>query len=128
MKSEIKYWITLVGIIAGGIAYWLQPYGQSKIFGIGIWTVMGIDAFMGSFFLMISLAYKPYLIALFVSLGVAIAILARIFYDITFWDKTSHNLAPFEFIIGGFVTIPSAYSGAYLALLIKKMLPKKQNL
>ena len=64
---------------------------------------------------------KPPKIALLVSLGVALAVLLRIIYDSIFLDSTSHNLAPFEIIICGIITIPCAFVGVYLGLLIKKV-------
>jgi hypothetical protein len=46
------------------------------------------------------------------------AVAARIFYDVTFWDKTSHNLFPFELILYTIIIIPSAFTGSFLAYLI----------
>jgi len=113
-----KVGLTLVGLIIGVIAYWLEPYVQTDIPGsFFIWSV---SAFLGSLLLMLFVNEKPPKIALLVSLGIALAVLLRIIYDTTFVDSTSHNLAPLEIIICGIITIPSAFAGAYLGLLIKK--------
>ena len=64
---------------------------------------------------------KPYKIAMLIFLGVVLAVMARILYDTIFWDKTSHNLAPFEILLCGIITIPSAFLGVYLTLLFKKV-------
>jgi hypothetical protein len=122
MKSKIKirFGITLVGLIVGGIAYWFQPYNQDTVMGINMWLIMTIGATISSFLLKLFVDEKPPKIALLVSLGIALAVLARIIYDTTFWDSTSHNMAPFEIIICGIITIPAAFAGAYLGLLIKK--------
>lgn len=120
MKNKIGIWITLVGLIIGGLAYWFQPYNESTVFGINMYLIMSVGAFFASMLLMLSLSQKPTKIALFVSLGVILAVLARIIYDTAFWDATSHNLAPFEIIISGIVTIPCAFIGVYLAFFIKK--------
>ena len=120
METKVKLGIIGVGLIIGGIAYWFQPYNQMTVLGLNIWLIMSIGSFIASAFIMLYLKEKPLKIALFVSLGVALAILARIIYDTIFCDSTSHNLAPFEIIIGGIVTIPSAIAGVYVGLLAKK--------
>lgn len=120
MKNKVSIGITLVGLIIGGISYWFQPYGQLQIIGSFIPVIWSLGAFLGSLILMIVLNKKPPKIALLISLGVMLAILARIIYDTTFWDSTSHNLAPFEIIICGFVTIPSAFVGVFVPILLKK--------
>ena len=119
-KNRIRIGITLVGLVIGGIAYWFQPYNQDTVLGINMWLIMSMGAFIASFLLMLFLNEKPLKIALLVSLGVALAVLARIIYDTTFYDSTSHNLAPFEIIICGIITIPSAFVGVYLGFLIDK--------
>lgn len=121
MKSKAGIVTTLTGAIIGGMAYWFQPYNQSTVLGINIWLIIGIGAFIASFLLQLFVNEKPAKIALLVSLGVALAVLARIIFDVTFWDSTSHNLAPFEIIICGIVAVPSAFVGVFLAHLIKKL-------
>lgn len=120
MKNRIRILTTLIGLIIGGIAYWFQPYNQSTVLGINIWMIISMGAFIASFLRMLFVNEKPTEIALLLALGVELAVLARIVYDITFWDKTSHNLAPFEIILCGIITIPSAFIGVYLALLLKR--------
>jgi hypothetical protein len=44
----------------------------------------------------------------------------HIIYDTILWDPTSHNLAPFEIIFAGIATLPTAFTGAYLGVFIKK--------
>jgi uncharacterized membrane protein YeaQ/YmgE (transglycosylase-associated protein family) len=119
MKNKVRIGITLVGLIIGGIAYWFQPYDQHTVLGINMWLIMSMGAFVASFILKLFVNEKSPKIALLISLGVALAVLARIIYDTTFYDSTSHNMAPFEIIICGIVTIPSAFAGVYLGLLGK---------
>ncbi len=121
MKSKARIVTTLTGAIIGGMAYWFQPYNQSTVLGINIWLIISVGAFVSSFLLQLFVNEKPAKIALLVSLGVALAVLARIIFDVTFRDSTSHNLAPFEIIICGIVTVPSAFVGVFLAHLIKKL-------
>jgi uncharacterized SAM-binding protein YcdF (DUF218 family) len=127
MRNKVKIGNIAVGLTIGGIAYWFQAYNQLTIFGLHILLIMGVGTFIGSVLLMLYLKERPLKIAMLFSLGVALAVLARIIYDITFLDSTSHNLAPFEIIISGFITIPSAIAGVYFGLLIKKVFALNKN-
>ena len=127
METKVKIGNIGVGLIIGGTAYWFQPYDQMTLFGLNIWLIMSIGSFLGATFLMLNLKEKPLKIAMLVSFGVALAILARIIYDTTIWDSTSHNLAPIEIIICGIVTIPSAIAGVYVGLLAKKNIASNKS-
>lgn len=118
-KNKIRICITLAGLIIGGIAYWFQPYNHDTVLGINMYLIMTVGAFFASLFLMLFGNEKPSKIALLVSLGVLLAVLARIIYDTTFVDPTSHNLAPFEIIICGIITIPSAFAGTFFDFSLK---------
>ena len=118
-KILILIGITLAGLIIGGIAYWFQPYNQDTVLGINMYLIMTVGAFFASLFLTLFVNEKRLIIALLVSLGVVLAVVARIIYDTTFWDSTSHNMAPFEIIICGIITIPCAYAGTFFGLLHK---------
>ena len=121
MKTKVNIAITLVGLIIGGISYWFQPLSQLQILGSYIPLVWSVGAFLGSLLLMSLLNEKASKIALLISLGFMLAVLARIIFDGTFVDTRSHNLAPFEIIICGLITIPCSFAGVYLVLLIKKL-------
>ena len=121
MKTKIKIWVTLVGIIIGGISYWPLPYEDLNLLEIKIWLLVGSGALIGSLFSTLYFSQKPSKIALLVSLGVILSIIIRIVYDVTFWDKRSHNLAPFEVILSGVQSLPMAFAGAYLEKGIQKI-------
>ena len=120
-SNKTKYISIIVGFIIGAITYWFHPYSQLKILTSSIPYFWSFGAFFGSIILILLFQEKPPKIALLISFGVVLAVLLRIVYDITFWDKTSHNLAPFEIIFCGIITIPSAFIGAYAAYFIKKL-------
>jgi hypothetical protein len=111
----------LSGLIIGAITHWFQPYNQSEIFGVHIYYCVGVAAFMVGLIIVLSRNVSPIQVALYISLGLVFAILGRIIYDTTFWDSTSHNLAPFEIMGGGGVGLISALIGGYLAVAIKIM-------
>lgn len=121
MKNKKRILSILSGFLIGVLAYWLQPYNENAVFGVSIWLILGLGSFIASFILIMIFKKKPYLIALIVSLGIVLAVLARIIYDIIFFDSTSHNLAPLEILITSIVSIPSAIIGVYLGALFKKL-------
>jgi len=120
MKANVKIWVTLVGILIGAISYWRIPYVEINLLEINIWLFVGSGTLIGAFFLTLFFDQKPWKVGLLITLGVILAIIIRIIYDITFWDSTSHNIAPFEVILGGLQSLPMAFVGGYLAKIIQK--------
>lgn len=119
MKATLKLWIIFVGLIVGGISYWLNPYNEMSLLGVHIYLILCIGLVMASFFIQLFLSSNPLKTALLISFGAIMAVVIRIIYDTTFWDATSHNLAPFEILITAFIIFPSAFVGVYLARLMK---------
>ena len=114
-------WILIitVGIIAGALSYWFNPYNEMELFGVHIYKIMISATFLGSLILTFFLNEKPWKISLLVSLGVLFSVICRIFFDIAN-DSGTHNLFPFEIIATSFITIPSAFVGSYLSHLITR--------
>lgn len=134
MKYKISIIIILTGLLLGGIAYWFQPYNQQNLFGVSIYLIMGVGAFLSSFFITVYQREKPLKISKFISLGVILAVLGRIAFDVTFFDSTSHNLAPFEIIICGLNAFLPALAGGFLGRLVLSLFvsnsiftPKKES-
>lgn len=119
MKTKVKIWVTLVGILIGAISYWRIPYSEINLLEINIWLFVGSGTLIGSLFSTLFFNQKPWKVGLLITLGVILAVIIRIIYDLTFWDSTSHNLAPFEVIFGGLQSLPMAFVGAYLAKIIQ---------
>jgi hypothetical protein len=125
MRNKEGILSTLIGLLIGGLAYWFQPYNQTSVFGVNMWLILSLGVFIASLFLIFALKVKPINIALPLSLGVIIAVLARIIYDTTFWDATSHNLAPFEILFATLIAFPSSFIGVFLGHFIKKLMTRK---
>lgn len=119
MRNKANIWITLVGILVGAISYWRIPYSEMNFLEINLWLFVGSGALIGALFSTLSFRQKPWKVGLFIMLGVILSLIIRIIFDITFWDSTSHNLAPFEVIFGGFQSFPMAFVGAYVAKFIQ---------
>ena len=114
-NMKTKIWIILVGILLGNISYWFNSFDEYSVMGEYIYLFMSIGPLLGSFLFTIYLTENPAKIALLIYIGVLLAYIVRIFFDINFIDSTSHNLFPFEIIGISVVTIPSAFVGAYFA-------------
>tara|TARA_R110000787_G_scaffold223423_5_gene331809 strand:+ start:115 stop:507 length:393 start_codon:yes stop_codon:yes gene_type:complete len=118
MKNKINILIVVVGIMAGGLSYWFNPYDEMSLLGISIYKLMGAGAFLGSLILTLILNEKPWKIAILITTGIIIGIMCRIIFD-GIIDSSTHNLLPFEIIIALFISVPSAFIGSYLSQLIK---------
>lgn len=118
MKNNESLWVTIVGMIVGGISYWFNEYNIMEIGGISIYLIMGVGSLIGSMLMQYRYKLKPVKSAQFISLGVIFSVLIRIIFDTAFVDSTSHNLAPFEVIIAATIAFPCALIGAYLMNLL----------
>ncbi len=127
MKRKTKILAILTGVLVGAISCWFNPYSEMTLLGVPIWMLMSGGALIGAFLITILRGGSPWTNALFVSLGIILAVISRIVYDVTFWDPTSHNLAPFEVIYFGFIAVCSSSIGAFLASLTKRYKELKLN-
>ncbi|MCA0132139.1 hypothetical protein [Winogradskyella alexanderae] len=119
--DKLKYWIILVGLVIGALAYWNVPYKELQLNNLNMWLFVGSGTFIGGFVLKLVSKKAPINVALFLMLGVITSIVLRIVYDVSLWDSTSHNVAPFEIVLAGLQSFPFALLGAYIAVLIKKL-------
>ena len=109
----------LIGIINGVLPYWFSAYNNhSMVLGFRSFQfavmLMGSGAFLGSLILTLILNEKPWKIVLLINAGIIMGIMCGVFTD-----GESHTLFPFEIIMALFITIPSAFIGSYLSVLIK---------
>ena len=111
----------IIGLICGAISYWFQPYNERNVLGMDIYLFMGILALTASLLAMVMTRGIWYQIPLFLGVGFLISVMGRIFYDVTFIDKTHHNLWPFEilFVLG--IIVPASFAGAFVASIFKKL-------
>lgn len=122
VKDKSTWTSLIIGVLCGGLSYWFQPYGDRFVLGINIYLLLGILTFTGA--LLTGLAFKKPggHIPFFLCAGVLMAVMGRVFYDITFIDKTHHNLWPLEilFVLG--VVVPATLAATALVYLILKMI------
>ncbi len=113
MKKNKTLVIIAIGFLVGIIGYWKIDFSDDRALYNTAFKIMGPGAFIGA---IISAFYRkksPFLNTLMISLGVLLGMLSRIFWDIL-QDPSSHNLFPFELMIGLAIVVPAAFLGAFL--------------
>ena len=120
MKPKVKFLITLIGFLIGGVSYWRTPYNELNLLDTQMWILFVFGTLIGSFIVNLYLNNKPIKVAILISLGVVLSVIFRILYEITFMDTSSHNLAPFEILVSVIQTLPMSLLGAYLGKAILK--------
>jgi hypothetical protein len=105
--------IIALGLVVGVLGYWTADFSKEEDFSRVIYTIMGPGTFIASIIAFVVRKKSPIYTALLVSLGVMLGMLSRIFFDII-KDPSSHNLFPFELMIGLVIVLPAAFLGVFL--------------
>lgn len=113
MKKKKNLIIIAIGFLIGSIGYWIADFSDDRALFKTISTIIGPGTFIGVIISTIYRKKKPILNALMISLGVLLGMLSRIFWDII-QDPKSHNLFPFELLIGLVIVLPVAFLGSFL--------------
>lgn len=111
------------GFLVGAIGYWTADFSEEGEFARVIYSILGPGAFICS---VVSFALRkrfPGFIALQVSLGVMLGMLSKIIYDIVL-DSSSHEMLPFELLLGLVIVVPAAFFGSLLVWGIFKIAGK----
>jgi hypothetical protein len=107
------------GLVIGIFYAWFNEYNSPTVYGMNLRTMLMTACSMVAFLLVYFEKGKLLKIALLISAGVCIAVVLRIAYDGLFVDKTMHNLAPFEVLIAGALSLITALIGGGMALLAR---------
>ena len=117
---ENKLWLILLiafltTFLVVGMPYWQIPYSQlslpNSIYGFGLWLIFIFAVILRFSHASISQSFMV------VGLSVPAMALVRVAVDL-FQDPTSHNLWPFEIIIGAGIGIGIAFGGTILGSLL----------
>lgn len=111
------------GILVGAIGYWTADFSEKGEFSRVIYFILGPGAFISSAISFSLRKKSPGFIALLISLGIMLGMLSKIFYDII-QDSSSHNLFPFELLLGLVIVLPAAFLGSFLVWGILKIAGK----
>lgn len=102
-----------IGFVIGAIGYWTADFSEDGEFARVIYSILGPGAFICSVASFALRKKSPGFIALMVSLGVLLGMLSKIFYDIL-QDSSSHDMLPFELLLGLVIVLPAAFFGSFL--------------
>jgi hypothetical protein len=102
--------------MVGGLSYWFNPYDELSLLGISIYKLMGAGAFLGSLSLTLILNKRPWEIALLITTGIMI-IMCRIILMVLMIQV--HTIFSFRNNSSSFISVPSAFIGSYLSVLLK---------
>lgn len=109
-----------LGFFVGALGYWTADFSYDGEFSRVIYSILGPGAFICAVISVFLRKKSPVFIALMISLGVMLGMLSKIFYDII-RDSSSHDLLPFELLLGLVIVIPAAFLGSFLVWGILKI-------
>lgn len=115
-----KFTAFVLGVLAGAISTWFQPYNELEIFGVDYRIIMSVAALLFAFLFRYFSEAKTYTTGIYIGAGILSALILRIIVDLLS-DSTDHNLWPIEVAIFVLIAFPSAFIGAYLAELFRLM-------
>ncbi|MFN3757681.1 MAG: hypothetical protein ACK4SF_00570 [Algoriphagus aquaeductus] len=111
--KHINWIILILGFIVGAIGYWTADFSEEKALYESVFYIKAPGAFIAVLIAGLLRKKEPAQNALRVTFGVMLGMLSRILFDMTL-DPSSHNLFPFELMIGLVIVMPAAFVGSYL--------------
>lgn len=102
-----------LGFVVGAVGYWTADFSKDGEFSKVIYSILGPGAFICSVISFSLRKKSPGFIALLISLGVMLGMLSKILYDIA-KDASSHDMLPFELMLGLVIVLPAAFLGSFL--------------
>lgn len=111
---KLKHLPTIaLGFVVGTIGYWTADFSVKGEFTNVIYSILAPGAFICSVISYSLRKRSPGFIALLISLGILLGMLSKILFDII-RDSSSHNLLPFELLLGFVIVLPAAFLGSFL--------------
>lgn len=110
----------IFGLICGAIPHWFKPYNERTFTGIDLFLLMGVLTFVAPLLAVFVTRGVWIRIPFILCIGVLISVMGRIFYDVTFNDKTHHHLWPFEILVVLGIILPASFASAFIAFLLQK--------
>lgn len=116
--KRLKFGALLLGLLAGALSTWFQPYNQLEIQGVDYRIIMALTALVLSFFYKWWTTASTFNTGLYLGFGILLALALRITVDVTL-RSVDHDLWSLEMAIFTVIAFPSAFIGAYLAELLQ---------
>ena len=120
------FFYLLGGVVIGIFYAWFNTYNDPTLFGIRLRTMLMTGCSILAFLLCYYETKKPLALAAYIAAGVAIAVILRIVWDVSFVDNTSHNRAPFEIAIASGLAFITSLIGGFIGKLVGKANRKDQ--
>ncbi len=111
--KQIDWLILVLGFLVGALGYWTADFSDERALYQSVYYIKAPGAFIAVIIAGLIRKNEPAQNALRVTFGVMLGMLSRIIFDISL-DPSSHNLFPFELMIGMVIVMPVAFLGAYL--------------
>ena len=128
-KNVLSMWqsvspaiVIIVSVCLAGMFYWSMPVSEIEKSSPLAWFAM---AFLAGIVAGTITDRDFSFTGLLVITGFALAIIIRIIYDISFVDKTSHNLFPIEVVMWTIMAAIPAFAGTLIANRVIRPLAKK---
>ncbi len=117
MQKKFNVVALFLGLLAGGLATWFQPYREIFFWGMDYRLVMVLAVLVFSFLFKLVFRHETVKVASFIGSGAVIALIFRIMYDV-FRDFTAHFEWPMEITLFALLAFASSFVGTYLGELI----------
>lgn len=111
--KKINLLITVLGICVGALGHWTADFSEDRALFDSLYYIKAPGAIILALLFGFIRRKEPALNSLLISLGVILGMFSRIISDII-QDPSSHNLFPFELLIGLAVILPLTFFASYL--------------
>lgn len=105
--------ILFLGFLVGALGYWTADFSEKDALYQSVFYIKAPGAFLVAVLAGFFRKNDPAMNALMVTFGLMLGMLSRIIFDIVI-DPSSHNLFPFELMIGLVIIMPVAFLASYL--------------
>ena len=113
MRKKSNALPILLGVLIGAFGYWTADFSEKDALYQSVFYIKAPGSILVTLLVGIFKKNQPAWNALMVSFGVMLGMLTRIITDMVI-DPTSHNLFPFELLIGLVIVLPVTFVSAYL--------------
>ncbi|MBC6365416.1 hypothetical protein [Algoriphagus sp. AK58] len=111
--KKINWLILTLGFMVGALGYWTADFSEERALYESLYFIKAPGALLAVIIAGLIRKNEPAQNALRVTFGVMLGMLSRIVFDLTL-DPSSHNLFPFELMIGLVIVMPVTFVGSYL--------------
>ena len=111
--KKINWLILTLGFMVGALGYWTADFSEERALYESLYFIKAPGALLAVIIAGLIRENEPAQNALRVTFGVMLGMLSRIVFDLTL-DPSSHNLFPFELMIGLVIVMPVTFVGSYL--------------